>query len=55
MQVGDLVKLLFTHHNKYLYGIVVEFDRVADGVLCFIEGENMWFSTNQLEVISASR
>jgi len=54
MQAGDLVKYL-SRHNKYLYGIVVESDHVADGVLCFIKGESMWLRTNQVEVVSASR
>ena len=56
MQVGDLVQLLFTHYTtKHLCGVVVGFDHASDGVLCFIDGESMWFRTNQVEVIGASR
>ena len=55
MKVGDLVKYASHVHTETLYGIVVEFDHVAEGVLCFIKGESMWLRTNQIEVISESR
>ena len=55
MKVGDLVKYASHVHTETLYGIVVEFDHVAEGALCFIKGESMWLRTNQIEVISESR
>jgi len=54
VQIGDLVR--FSAHPAYvLLGVVVGFDHEAEGVLCFIEGKNTWFRTNQVEVINASR
>ena len=56
MKVGDLVQLLnYGRQPMSEVGIVVEFDHGANGVLCFVKGESMWFRTNQVEVINASR
>ena len=53
MKVGDLVE-----HTSLLgrrLGIVIDFDPEANGVLCFMKGQNLWFIAHQLEVISESR
>jgi hypothetical protein len=56
MQVGDLIKYsgrIGLHVGRL--GVVVDFDHEAEGVLCFIEGQNLWFSNNQVEVVNESR
>ena len=53
MQVGDLVR-----HTSIIgsrMGIVIDLDPEANGALCIMKGQKLWFSGHQLEVISASR
>jgi hypothetical protein len=53
IQIGDLVK-----HSGPLssrLGVVINFDLEGEAVLCFMDGKDLWFRSNQLEVINASR
>ena len=52
MKVGDLI--MFSAHPAHaLLGVVIDFDEVADGVLCFMfrRGKNVWFRKSQVKAI----
>ena len=53
LQIGDLVK-----HSGPLgsrLGVVINFDLDGEAVLCFVEGKDLWFRSNQVERVNASR
>ena len=54
MQVGDLVKFS-AHPAHILFGIVLGFDHLAEGVLCRMDGQSLWFRTDQVKVVNANR
>jgi len=56
MKVGDLVKYTWIPGPADIsFGIVVGFDHEAEGVLCCMEGQNLWFKSSQVQVINESR
>ena len=52
MKVGDLV--IHTSLVGRRLGIVIDLDPEANGVLCIMKGQKLWFSGHQLEIISAT-
>jgi hypothetical protein len=52
MKVGDLVK--HTSLVGIRIGIVTDLDPEANGVLCFMRGQSLWFTSHQLEILSAT-
>ena len=53
LQIGDLVKHSGPLRSRL--GVVINFDLGGEAVLCFVEGEGLWFRSNQLEAVNASR
>ena len=53
LQIGDLVE----HSGPlgYRFGIVINFDLDGEAVLCFMDGRDLWFRSNQVERVNASR
>ena len=56
MKIGDLI-MFSLRPAHVLLGVVIDFDDVADGVLCFMfsRGKNLWFRKGQVKVVNASR
>ena len=51
MQVGDLIRVCDAGGLWGKIGIIIEVDRAADGILCFIKGKSLWLRVNQVRAV----